>query len=109
MSDFSGNSFVSNPNAPKKDPNLVIHTFVRTVDQNHQLGIYDADELVVTDEETASDSGANDDGKSVDDVANSLELDNEVLKLSDNCPTCGVPCSVNMKLQSKCNQFEMLN
>lgn len=45
LEDISGNSFIENPNAPQKDPNCSVHYFVRTTEQNHELGIYTKEEV----------------------------------------------------------------
>eukprot|EP00164_Ancoracysta_twista_P001312 GFYU01001716.1.p1 GENE.GFYU01001716.1~~GFYU01001716.1.p1 ORF type:complete len:490 (+),score=150.42 GFYU01001716.1:79-1548(+) len=39
MEDVSGNSYVQNPHAPKKDPQMSVRHFARTPQQNFDLGI----------------------------------------------------------------------
>lgn len=40
MEDISGNSFIQNPDAPKKEENCKTHHFIRNNEQDHELGIY---------------------------------------------------------------------
>eukprot|EP01103_Thecamoeba_quadrilineata_P015694 TRINITY_DN5037_c0_g1_i1.p1 TRINITY_DN5037_c0_g1~~TRINITY_DN5037_c0_g1_i1.p1 ORF type:complete len:450 (-),score=70.62 TRINITY_DN5037_c0_g1_i1:1556-2905(-) len=40
VDDPSGNSFVENPSAPARDPNIEIVQYFRSLDQNHALGFY---------------------------------------------------------------------
>ncbi|XP_054271327.1 zinc finger protein ZPR1 [Macrosteles quadrilineatus] len=82
--DISGNTFVSNPHMPHKDPNCDVVSFVRTTEQNHTLGILPAQ------------------GESIkfpgptDFVYEDLQ--SEVLQFLTNCPHCATACDTNMKL-----------
>ncbi|XP_023147391.1 zinc finger protein ZPR1 [Amphiprion ocellaris] len=81
IEDPSGNSFVENPVAPRKDEALTMSLFKRTIQQDKQLGIRADDD---SDEEPA---------------ANDLDtMRNEVLVFNTNCPECNAPASTNMKL-----------
>ncbi|NXX54888.1 ZPR1 protein, partial [Scopus umbretta] len=76
LDDPSGNSFVENPHAPRKDDALAVARYRRTPRQAAMLGL----EL---DEKPA-------------DAAEDLR--NEVLQFSTNCPECNAPANTNMKL-----------
>ncbi|KAL2080511.1 hypothetical protein ACEWY4_024304 [Coilia grayii] len=80
IDDPSGNSFVENPCAPQKDPDLVVTRYKRTEQQNAALGIQENDTV---DEKHA-------------DYLESLK--NEVLIFNTNCPECNAPAKTNMKL-----------
>ena len=56
LTDPSGNSFLENPHAPKSDPFCEVSHFLRTREQDHDLGIYTADE--VASKEAADDDPA---------------------------------------------------
>jgi zinc finger protein len=40
MDDPSGNSFLENPFAPRHDPNLRMHLYSRSIEQDHAMGLY---------------------------------------------------------------------
>ena len=56
--DPSGNSFLENPHAPKNDPFREVSHFLRSREQDHELGIYTADEIAS--KEAADDAAAED-------------------------------------------------
>ncbi|NWW42367.1 ZPR1 protein, partial [Pedionomus torquatus] len=76
IDDPSGNSFVENPHAPRKDDALVVTHYRRTPQQAAMLGL----------EELEKPADATED------------LRNEVLQFNTNCPECNAPASTNMKL-----------
>ncbi|NXL61735.1 ZPR1 protein, partial [Chordeiles acutipennis] len=76
IDDPSGNSFVENPHAPRKDDALVVAHYRRTPQQAAMLGLER--------EEKPADSVE--------------ELRDEVLQFNTNCPECNAPASTNMKL-----------
>ncbi|NXJ69646.1 ZPR1 protein, partial [Rostratula benghalensis] len=76
IDDPSGNSFVENPRAPRRDDALLVTRYRRTPQQAAMLGL----EL----EEKAADS--------------TEDLRNEVLQFNTNCPECNAPANTNMKL-----------
>lgn len=80
IDDPSGNSFVENPCAPQKDPDLVVTRYKRTEQQNAALGIQENDTV---------------DEKHTDYLES---LKNEVLIFNTNCPECNAPAKTNMKL-----------
>ncbi|XP_012689367.1 zinc finger protein ZPR1-like [Clupea harengus] len=81
IDDPSGNSFVENPCAPQKDPDLTVTHYKRTEQQNAVLGIQESDTL------------------EQEKPGNDLEsLRNEVLIFNTNCPECNAPANTNMKL-----------
>uniref|UniRef100_A0A1B6BZW2 Zinc finger ZPR1-type domain-containing protein n=1 Tax=Clastoptera arizonana TaxID=38151 RepID=A0A1B6BZW2_9HEMI len=87
--DISGNSFVSNPNAPYKDHGCENHLFVRDKDQDHVLGIYTSSEI------------SNESSTAFPTSNFTLEdLNSEVLQFQTNCPNCTAPCNTNMKVTS---------
>ncbi|KFP05504.1 Zinc finger protein ZPR1, partial [Calypte anna] len=79
LDDPSGNSFVENPHAPRKDEALVVTHYRRSPQQAAMLGL-EGEEVA----EKAADPAE--------------ELRNEVLQFNTNCPECNAPASTNMKL-----------
>ncbi|XP_057606487.1 zinc finger protein ZPR1 isoform X2 [Hippopotamus amphibius kiboko] len=77
IDDPSGNSFVENPHAPRKDDALVITHYNRTLQQEEMLGL----QAEVPEEK-----------------AEEEDLRNEVLQFNTNCPECNAPAQTNMKL-----------
>ncbi|KAF5282600.1 hypothetical protein FQA39_LY05007 [Lamprigera yunnana] len=47
LEDISGNSFIENPNAPSKDESCTVSHFVRTKEQDEEIGIFRAAEVVI--------------------------------------------------------------
>ncbi|XP_076825439.1 zinc finger protein ZPR1-like [Clavelina lepadiformis] len=92
IDDPTGNSFVENPKAPCSDPNLKVMYYVRTLEQDQELGIK-AD--TIEDPETEI-NGATPIADETDN--NELDLTNEVVSFPTNCPECHEPCTTNMKL-----------
>lgn len=90
ISDPTGNSFIENPSAPHKDDRLKEVHFVRSRQQNIEIGAMADDE----DDETA----AAEVDESVPDGDSNLNLNNEVLSFAANCPSCNVPCTTDMKV-----------
>lgn len=82
VDDPSGDSFIENPDAPKRDPKLAITHYKRDSEQNERLGIY---------EDADIEEGMIDDNKHID-------MTDEVLKFKNNCPNCNAICETNMKL-----------
>lgn len=89
LEDISGNTFVSNPNVPTKDGNCDTTLFVRTTEQDHALGIYQAEGGV-----------GGDSGTTMSLPPTKLDLEGEVLTFNTNCPSCAAPCETHMKLTS---------
>ncbi|KAJ7426866.1 zinc finger protein ZPR1 [Willisornis vidua] len=79
IDDPSGNSFVENPHAPRRDDALVVTHYRRTPQQAAMLGL----------------EGEEVDAKPPDAVE---DLRDEVLQFSTNCPECNAPANTNMKL-----------
>ncbi|XP_059959904.1 zinc finger protein ZPR1 [Mesoplodon densirostris] len=77
IDDPSGNSFVENPHAPRKDDALVITHYNRTLQQEEMLGLQAEEPEEKPEEE---------------------DLRNEVLQFNTNCPECNAPAQTNMKL-----------
>eukprot|EP00069_Balaena_mysticetus_P005697 bmy_18241T0 len=77
IDDPSGNSFVENPYAPRKDDALVITHYNRTLQQKEKLGLQAEEPEEKPEEE---------------------DLRNEVLQFNTNCPECNAPAQTNMKL-----------
>ncbi|XP_036717039.1 zinc finger protein ZPR1 isoform X2 [Balaenoptera musculus] len=77
IDDPSGNSFVENPYAPRKDDALVITHYNRTLQQEEKLGLQAEEPEEKPEEE---------------------DLRNEVLQFNTNCPECNAPAQTNMKL-----------
>ncbi|XP_010179376.1 PREDICTED: zinc finger protein ZPR1, partial [Mesitornis unicolor] len=72
IDDPSGNSFVENPHAPRRDDALVVTRYRRTPEQGEEV------------DEKPADSAE--------------DLRNEVLQFNTNCPECNAPADTNMKL-----------
>ena len=96
IKDPSGNSFVENPHAPKPDPSTEIQYYTRSKEEDQQLCIYEendkgADNTLTKINEVPSNPNAisNDNG---------IDLKNEVLSFSTNCPECNAPAETNMKV-----------
>ncbi|KAG8283180.1 nucleolar zinc-finger protein [Homalodisca vitripennis] len=87
LEDISGNTFVSNPKAPQRDPASKVVQFVRSKDQDQTLGIYQTEA-----------SSAIDPTKPPPTQFTLEDLQGEVLQFPTNCPNCGSPCETNMKL-----------
>uniref|UniRef100_A0A1B6K080 Zinc finger protein 259 n=1 Tax=Homalodisca liturata TaxID=320908 RepID=A0A1B6K080_9HEMI len=87
LEDISGNTFVSNPKAPQRDPASKVVQFVRSKDQDQTLGIYQREASSAIDPTIPPPTQF------------TLEdLQGEVLQFPTNCPNCGSPCETNMKL-----------
>lgn len=95
IEDVSGNSFVSNPHAPEKDTEAVTTHFVRTIEQDHLLGIYKPDEVLDKEEEKDVSRQL----KPVSSEEYSYDkMIQEVMQFNTNCSNCNSPCQTNMKL-----------
>uniref|UniRef100_A0A8C9PUW4 Zinc finger protein ZPR1 n=1 Tax=Spermophilus dauricus TaxID=99837 RepID=A0A8C9PUW4_SPEDA len=77
IDDPSGNSFVENPHAPRKDDALVITHYNRTLQQEEMLGLQ---------------------AEAPEEKPEEEDLRNEVLQFNTNCPECNAPAQTNMKL-----------
>ncbi|KAB1254818.1 Zinc finger protein ZPR1 [Camelus dromedarius] len=77
IDDPSGNSFVENPHAPRKDDALVITHYNRTQQQEEILGLQ---------------------AEAPEEKPEEEDLRNEVLQFNTNCPECNAPAQTNMKL-----------
>ncbi|KAF5280864.1 hypothetical protein FQR65_LT03013 [Abscondita terminalis] len=93
LEDISGNSFIENLNAPHKDPQCTTRNFVRSKEQDHELGIFTQNEIGVQKNEGLLYPIQEDDFTLED-------LEGEVLQFSTNCNSCRSPCETNMKLTS---------
>ncbi|XP_048199847.1 zinc finger protein ZPR1 [Perognathus longimembris pacificus] len=77
IDDPSGNSFVENPHAPRKDDALVVTHYNRTLQQAEMLGLQ---------------------AEAPEEKPKEEDLRNEVLQFNTNCPECNAPAQTNMKL-----------
>ncbi|XP_012865281.1 PREDICTED: zinc finger protein ZPR1 isoform X2 [Dipodomys ordii] len=77
IDDPSGNSFVENPHAPRKDDDLVVTHYYRTLQQAEMLGLQ---------------------AEAPEEKPEEEDLRNEVLQFNTNCPECNAPAQTNMKL-----------
>ncbi|CAH0730833.1 unnamed protein product, partial [Brenthis ino] len=90
LEDISGNCFIENPEAPRKDPRCERTEFKRSKEQNHTLGIYMQEEVgPLPGEITAADPAQGGYDRLVAD---------EILQFRTNCPDCNAPADTNMKL-----------
>lgn len=76
VDDPSGDSFIENPNAPKKDPRLIQSYYKRNKVQNEFLNI--------------------ENDKDLEDEM--LGTEDEIASFQNNCPNCNAICETNMKL-----------
>ncbi|KAI7690452.1 Zinc finger protein ZPR1 [Sarcoptes scabiei] len=83
IEDISGNSFIENFLAPNPDPQLSVSHFIRTIDEDRILGIYE-----------------NDDDENGDSTIDKENLRQETLRFQTNCSNCNSPCFTNMKVTS---------
>ncbi|KAL3286552.1 hypothetical protein HHI36_001055 [Cryptolaemus montrouzieri] len=91
IEDISGCSFIENPNAPQTDKSLKIENFIRTKDQDHQLGVFTNEEVTGKKENALL--------KPIQEGEYPLEdFEGEILSFPTNCPGCNVPCETNMKM-----------
>lgn len=96
LEDISGNSRVENPYAPNTDPQCTVTHFVRTQEQNHELGMFTQEEL--NDKPTKKEGNVL---KTVTEDDWTLEeLHGEVLQFETDCPSCKSKCETNMKVTS---------
>jgi zinc finger protein len=96
--DSSGNSFIENPCAPLKDPGTEVVRFVRSVDQDHVLGIYSSSEVG---SESVTERSYPALLRKIEEGDFTLEdLHGEVLQFSTQCSLCGTECQTNMKVTS---------
>ncbi|XP_017931693.1 zinc finger protein ZPR1 [Manacus vitellinus] len=79
IDDPSGNSFVENPHAPRRDDALVVTHYRRTPQQAAMLGL-EGEEVDAKPPDAAED------------------LRDEVLQFNTNCPECNAPANTNMKV-----------
>ncbi|XP_049884253.1 zinc finger protein ZPR1 [Pectinophora gossypiella] len=84
LEDISGNTFVENPEAPRRDPRCARADFQRSADQDHALGIFTHEEV--------SPPGAAPPGS-----YERLAAD-DVMQFRTNCPECNAPADTNMKV-----------
>lgn len=95
IEDISGNSRVENPDAPNPDPSCTVEHFVRTQEQNHELGMFTQTEL--NDEQPKQKED-----HLLEPIAENEwpleELHGEVLTFKTDCSSCHSKCDTNMKL-----------
>lgn len=93
--DITGNSRVENPNAPNPDPSCTVEHFVRTQEQNHELGMFTQSELNDEQPEKEEDHLLK---PIAEDEWPLEELHGEVLTFHTDCPSCHSKCETNMKV-----------
>ncbi|XP_078490066.1 zinc finger protein ZPR1 [Ciona intestinalis] len=89
VNDPSGNSFVENPHAPNNDPELTFTHYKRNLEQNKALGL-SADDAVQKENKSEE--------IELPEPGQGLDLKNEVVTFSTECPSCGVTNETNMKV-----------
>ncbi|KAJ3144444.1 hypothetical protein HK101_002692 [Irineochytrium annulatum] len=89
LDDPSGNSFIENPHAPRRDPNLHLRHYARTPQQDEELGL--------THDPTITDTPA---GLTADqqEDADLAELRGEVHVFPGNCSRCNGPSDTRMHI-----------
>merc|ERR1711963_232700 len=95
IKDPSGNSYIENPHAPKPDPFTEVQQFKRSVEENHQLCIYEENE---TNAKLRNSEGIEVKREENSEKETPIDLENEVLTFATNCPDCNAPSSTNMKV-----------
>ena len=80
LDDPSGDSFIENPNAPNKDPQLQVTHYKRTKEQNEEYGF---DDEAVNEETKNQEKNENENENDEE-----TDLRNEVCKFQGNCPNC---------------------
>lgn len=93
--DISGNCRVENLNAPNPDSGCSVTHFIRTKEQNHELGMFTQTEL---NEQEQSENKTNILKPIKEDEWTLEELHGEVLQFETECPSCQSKCETNMKL-----------
>ena len=88
MDDPAGNSFIENPSAPSKDPNMVTSSYHRTVDQDGALGL-EPQTTACQDRFDGRDIRALLDGADGASGGDGLER-HEVIRMPEPCPSCRV-------------------
>lgn len=104
--DISGNCRVENLNAPNPDPGCTMTHFIRTKEQNHELGMFTQTELndesnatqTAEAEATAATGSKNLLKPIAEDEWTLEELHGEVLQFQTDCPSCQSKCETNMKV-----------
>ncbi|OWR45434.1 zinc finger protein ZPR1 [Danaus plexippus plexippus] len=89
IEDITGNCFVENPEAPKKDPGCVRTDFKRSKEDDIKLGIYTEGSQALAGALTSEEPSV----ASYDQLAS-----DEVLQFRTNCPECNAPADTNMKI-----------
>lgn len=92
IDDPSGNSFVENPHAPGPDPGREVVNYVRSKEQDHQLGLYSQEELQESEDPVLNKIEEEDSALSED------KLKEEVLSFPTNCHECNAPAETKMKM-----------
>lgn len=95
LDDPSGNSFMENPYAPNVDKDMAIHYYVRTREQDEQLGLLEQEDAQQGAEKEAVMEKKEDKEKKKEEF---FDGKTEVATFKTNCPNCNVPCDTNMKL-----------
>ncbi|KAG6465219.1 hypothetical protein O3G_MSEX015008 [Manduca sexta] len=105
LEDISGNCFIENSEAPRRDPRCDREDFRRTREQNHELGIFMHDEVqdepITSPASLISPSLASDSLLTpADPSEGQLDMLNatEVMQFRTNCPDCNAPADTNMKI-----------
>lgn len=97
LEDITGNSRVENPYAPNTDPQCTVTHFIRTQEQNHELGMFTQDELNDRDRKPQKKDG-NVLKPITEDEWTLEDLQGEVLQFETDCPSCKSKCATNMKV-----------
>lgn len=94
LDDPTGNSFVENPSAPVKDSCLDVFHYIRTRQQDIDIGCMVEETSENSSGETLEPSTRN----ACEESYIPQSLANEVLTFPTNCPSCSSLCETNMKL-----------
>lgn len=95
FNDPSGNSYVDNPHAPYPDNRLRVDYFVRSKEESILMGLHEEAEATEM-KEAALASGDHMD-EAAPEAHGGLDLQNEVLTIKSNCPSCNAVCDANFK------------
>ncbi len=105
LDDPSGDSFLENPHAPSKDPNMTVVHYKRNKEQNELLGL-DVKTIIYSQKNLHlfcaifmfSFIDFKDEAEQKAVAEEEVDLKNEVVQFHSNCPNCNAVCDTNMKL-----------
>ncbi|XP_072049167.1 zinc finger protein ZPR1-like [Amphiura filiformis] len=99
LDDPTGNSYIENLMAPKKDPSVETQHYTRTHEQDQQLGLSDGNEGELQQEAAEAEGQRSGSEVTVSGGGDTDEdVKDEVLQFAVNCSECNSPAKTNMKV-----------